>query len=728
MKKNGKLWYIAIIAILIISAVCLVACGTNGANGTNGTDGKNGIDGKSAYEIWLDEGHTGSQADFLNWLKGADGTNGKDGVDGANGTDGNDGNDGNDGENGKSAYEVWLDNGHTGSQSDFLDWLKGKDGTDGQDGQTGDKGDNGLSAYEIYLKYNPDYYGTAEQWINGLVNNQLFRCTITFKSEVSEDIIKTTFYGFSLIDIPEVPEKEGQASATWDISDFTSIQQDITVNAVYVMQTRTVIFHNEFTDDADIIKTVEYGQAITDVPTITAKEYNDGYWSVKDFSCIKTDMTVNAIYATQGLKYTLINQQAQYSVSQGTMDKNTKELFIPAEYNGISVTVIGDNAFDVGGRGCHLTSVYISYGIIEIGASAFYSCSFMSIKIPSSVTSIGGYAFYYCGFITIYCEALSIPRGWDSEWNKNNFPTVWNCKNNDKDANGYAYSEIYGIWYSLKDEIATLKKRTKDLVTAVVPPTIVYKNTAYSVTSIDDNAFNGSHYSSLTSIEIPDSVISIGDKAFMSCRNLTSITIPDSVISIGDKAFSGCSSLASITLPDSVTSIGLCAFEWCRSLTIYCVATSKPIDWNSNWNFNSGAPIIWDCKNNDKDSNGYAYTVIDGIRYCLKDGAVATIVKQPHNISEEIIIPLSVVYQGSVYSVTSIENNAFSDCTLLSTVYYKGTQQQFAKIIIGSDNAPFTDAMVYFYSETEPTNDGYYWHYDTDGVTPVIWVIRKESE
>ena len=29
---------------------------------------------------------------------------------------------------------------------------------------------------------------------------------------------------------------------------------------------------------------------------------------------------------------------------------------------------------------------------------------------------------------------------------------------------------------------------------------------------------------------------------------------------------------------------------------------------------------------------------------------------------------------------------------------------------------------VYFYQETQPITTGYWWHYDTDGVTPVIWV------
>ncbi|MBP3761494.1 MAG: leucine-rich repeat protein, partial [Ruminococcus sp.] len=66
--------------------------------------------------------------------------------------------------------------------------------------------------------------------------------------------------------------------------------------------------------------------------------------------------------------------------------------------------------------------------------------------------------------------------------------------------------------------------------------------------------------SSLTKIEIPDSVTSIGEYAFFGCSSLTKIEIPDSVTSIGEYAFFGCSSLTEIKVPDSVTSIGYGAF------------------------------------------------------------------------------------------------------------------------------------------------------------------------
>lgn len=52
--------------------------------------------------------------------------------------------------------------------------------------------------------------------------------------------------------------------------------------------------------------------------------------------------------------------------------------------------------------------------------------------------------------------------------------------------------------------------------------------------------------SSLTSIEIPNSVISIGGSAFMDCSGLVTVTIGSSVESIGDEAFANCNKLEEI--------------------------------------------------------------------------------------------------------------------------------------------------------------------------------------
>ena len=78
----------------------------------------------------------------------------------------------------------------------------------------------------------------------------------------------------------------------------------------------------------------------------------------------------------------------------------------------------------------------------------------------------------------------------------------------------------------------------------VIPESVTYNGTTYSVTSIEDFAFF--ECTGLTSITIPNSVTSIRDYAFEYCTGLTSITIPNSVTSIGVWAFGDCSALTSV--------------------------------------------------------------------------------------------------------------------------------------------------------------------------------------
>ena len=90
--------------------------------GDTGPTGANGIDGKSAYESWLDAGNTGTEEDFINSLKGEKGDTGPTGAKGDTGPTGENGIDG------KSAYESWLDAGNTGTEEDFINSLKGEKG------------------------------------------------------------------------------------------------------------------------------------------------------------------------------------------------------------------------------------------------------------------------------------------------------------------------------------------------------------------------------------------------------------------------------------------------------------------------------------------------------------------------------------------------------------------------------------------------------------------------
>ena len=105
----------------------------------------------------------------------------------------------------------------------------------------------------------------------------------------------------------------------------------------------------------------------------------------------------------------------------------------------------------------------------------------------------------------------------------------------------------------------------------VIPASVTYLGTTYSVTFIDHSAF--SNCVTLTSVTIPNSVTVIGNNAFSNCTDLKSVSIPNSVKTIGLRAFGNCS-LTSVSIPNSVTLIGEKAFSYCDDLTSITIGNS----------------------------------------------------------------------------------------------------------------------------------------------------------
>jgi hypothetical protein len=207
-----------------------------------------------------------------------------------------------------------------------------------------------------------------------------------------------------------------------------------------------------------------------------------------------------------------------------------------------------------------------------------------------------------------------------------------------------------------------------------------------SVITIGSGAFNGC--TGLTEITIPNSVTSIGNGAFYGCTGLTEITIPNSVTTIGDGAFYGCTGLTSITIPNSVTTIGLGAFWDCTSLT--SVIFDSPSSLTS-----IGVHAFAGCTSLTEITIPNSVTVIGAGAFWGCTGLTSVIFDSPSSVTTivgsafggctgltEITIPNSVTGMGAYAfggctglteiiipsSVASIGDAAFSGCTSL-TIY-----------------------------------------------------------
>ena len=231
----------------------------------------------------------------------------------------------------------------------------------------------------------------------------------------------------------------------------------------------------------------------------------------------------------------------------------------------------------------------------------------------------------------------------------------------------WAYDfEVDGIYYNINDDGTTVSVTNAGdgfasySGSVVIPSTVTYSGTTYSVTSIGDYAFSGC--SGLTSVTIGNSVTSIGSYAFNGCSGLTSVTIPNSVTSIGEKAFYNCSGLTSVTIPNSVTSIGLYTF------------------YGTAWYNNQPDGLVYA----GKVAYKYKGTMPENTSITIKDGTLGIANFAFCNCSglTSVTIPNSVTSIGdsAFYgcsgltsvtipnSVTKIDSRAFEDCSGLTSV------------------------------------------------------------
>lgn len=228
--------------------------------------------------------------------------------------------------------------------------------------------------------------------------------------------------------------------------------------------------------------------------------------------------------------------------------------------------------------------------------------------------------------------------------------------------------EIDGIWYNLVTKLKEAEVSSNpNFVNTIgsysgsieIPTSVTYNDIIYSVTSIGEDAFSNS---SLTSITIPNSVISIGKWAFSGCSTLPSVTIPNSVTSIGGFAFSGCKALPSVTIPNSVTSIGGGAFERCSGLISITIPSS--VTSIGNFTFRECTALTSITIGNSVSSIGKS--VFEGCRSLISI-TIPNSVTSIGNSAFKDCRGLTSVTIGN--GVTSIDEDAFSGCKSLNSVH-----------------------------------------------------------
>ena len=549
--------------------------GEDGVDGTNGKDGKDGITPQLKIEngrwmLSMDNGKTWTD------IGQATGADGKDGEDGADGTDGEDGVDGKDGTNGifKSVTEdddnVYFtledDSVITIPKSDNSKFAIAFDATDiailnggesktifytitgatentvvkaiAQDGwkakvnaTSADKGTititapNPIVESEILVFANDGSYRTVMVSLNcmqGQINIADNSIDAT-PAGGTQEIKLTTNLDYT-VEIPDNAKSWLSLAPQTRAMREDTIVFEVTANEG-IQRYATVALKDE---QGNTLQTIIFRQlgTCTEIHVETKGELENelaGY----DYANIES------------LKITGVLNDVDFLFIYRMMP-NLKNLDI-AEVN---ITALPTQAF------CESTNVeelILPNTLITIGEKMFYRSELKSVVISANVTTIENIAFWDCSKLT----TVTFEKG--SQLKTIGHNAYYECTSLTSIEIPASVETIGNTAFSDCSSLAT-----------------VTFEKGSRLKTIGNNAYY--RCTSLTSIEIPASVETIEKKAFMHCSSLATVTFEkgSQLKTIAgdsyDGAFSDCSSLTSIEIPASVETIGKEAFKRCSSL------------------------------------------------------------------------------------------------------------------------------------------------------------------
>ena len=309
--------------------------------------------------------------------------------------------------------------------------------------------------------------------------------------------------------------------------------------------------------------------------------------------------------------------------------------FMTQNYNSYSGNVTIPETVDYLGH---------TYVVKAIGDNAFAkSKDLKSVTIPKTVTSIGKRAFYYSGItaITIPDEVLSMGP---SAFSRCSDLTSVTLSNQLKEISDDAFSDC--------KELADITLHA-------------------SIAKIGNNAFRNTN---LYSIDMPDSISSIGKLAFDSCPSLTSVTLGSGLISLGDSAFSNCPQMIKLTIESAALSMGNYAFVNSPIDFISCKSLTPPAgspNCFSNTVYQNAllrVPAVAEDAYRQTQPWQYFIQIVtcdeNDFIYCddyiyLKTSDSTVEINGYTGHDENLIIPSTIVDGGITYTINAIGNHAF---------------------------------------------------------------------
>ena len=406
------------------------------------------------------------------------------------------------------------------------------------------------------------------------------------------------------------------------------------------------------------LKDVYFEGSITDWVSIVFYNYDGVYWDSNPLEYAE-NFYVNNILQTNIIIPDAVTKISAYAFCGFD---NLISVEIPN-----SVTYIGEKAF----AGSNISEIIIPDGVIEIGDCAFDNCfSLEKVVLPKSLAILGVHAFANCDKLSeviINCEGLDVCFG-----------APFCGSGSAIDGMSVVFSDsvlmipdnIFNFWSCSGDCAGGTPINLKSVT---IGENVVYVDeyafcNNSNLKELNFNAINCtfansvfSSCSSLTDVNIGDSVEKIPEYFISDCKGVTNFNIPESVRSIGNNAFSGCSSIIELTIPVSVSDIEYCAFSNCENLENVVFLGKDGIYIGDNiFDYSPKATIC--CKEN---SYMHYYADINAIRYCIIDEA--------NNPTYEIKNEVLIIYTGYAESLylnfaSRVGYGAFGGNTLLKQI------------------------------------------------------------